>query len=173
MPSLCQNFPFLRASQEASCPDGRSWQCLITPGQPLPLRPTWPVVGTGQSYGRACWTKARTWSPEEEGLAQRSTGPGRASQSPPEKPQCRSSFLRSQGGRWPSPCLCPNSHWFLGVGWGVSVPWWGELLREEHTHISRRTSRTGPVSAMGKHMLSRGHGTTVGRALAIAEAQGT
>ena len=102
-------------------------------------------------HTRAHCTKHSTRSPEEAwgGPAEhRSQG---ASRSPAVKPQCRYSFLRSLGGRQSSPHLSPPSHRFLEVGWGVSAPRLVELLREEHTHISRRGRRTGPESPPGKH----------------------
>lgn len=48
--------------------------------------------------------------------------------------------------------LLPTGSWeWIGVSLHHGG---GELLREEHTHISRRPSRTWPKSALGKHMLS-------------------
>ena len=115
---------------------------------------TCPMAGTGQSHSRACRTKPRTPSPKEAWRGPAGHRSWGASRSPAAKPQCRSSFLRSRGGHRPSPRPSPPSQRLLGVGWGVSAPWWGELLREEHMLISRRPSRTWPKSAVRKHVLS-------------------
>lgn len=153
-PTLPLPSPFPRASRAVSCQDGGHWQCPVPSGQPLPLRPTCPMAGTGQSHSRACCTKPRTPSPKEAWHGPAGHRYWGASRSHAAKPQCRSSFLRSWGGHRPSPRLSPHSQRLLGVGWGVSAPRWGELLREEHMHISRRPSRTWPESTMGKHTLS-------------------
>ena len=107
VPSLPPHSHFLRASWAVSCQDGGSWQCPITPGQPLPLGPTWPMVGTRQSYSRARCTKSRTWSPEEA-----QGGPAEhRSWGPPEAPlwhQCRSSFHESWGWTLAEPSSIPS-----------------------------------------------------------------
>ena len=67
----------------------------------------------------------------------------------PNQPQslpsslCHSALIRP---------LLPTGSWeWIGVSLHHGG---GELLREEHMHISRRPSITWPKSALGKHMLS-------------------